>query len=129
MDTTSCVTWLVLARVLHYVNQPTQGKSEDLMTRTGSISNGTLRPQDLIPAFLDVLAEVDPVAHTQFCLSPRGPIPSHAMEDDDADWWQSEECQWRVTDLHDALGEAAPEGYYFGSNPGDGSDFGYWPFD
>ena len=129
MDTTSYVTWLVLARVLHYVNQPAQGKSEDLMTRTGSISHGTLRPQDLIPAFLDVLAEVDPTAHTQFCLLPFGTIPSHAREVDDADWWQSEECQWRMTDLHNALDDASPEGFYFGSHPGDGSDFGYWPFD
>ena len=99
------------------------------MSITGSISHGTLRPQDLIPAFLDALAVVDPAAHTQFCLSPFGPIPAYASEDDDSDWWVSDECQWLMTDLHNALDDASPEGYYFGSHPGDGADFGYWLFE
>ena len=92
-----------------------------------SISHGTLRTQDLIPAFLDALKTVAPHAHEQFMLLPFGPIPAHVRDEgDESDWWVSEEAQDLLSSLFDALDEHAPEGCYFGAHPGNGSDFGFW---
>jgi hypothetical protein len=97
-----------------------------MKTLHGTISHGTMRPQDLIPAFLDALSIVNPEGYEQYLLMPFGPIPSYAMEDDDSDWWESEDCVWTLEGLFDALDECADEGYYFGAHPGDGSDYGFW---
>jgi hypothetical protein len=96
----------------------------------GTISHGTLRPQDLIPAFLGALRTLNPAAYDQLMLgSGHPPIPSYAIEDDDAEFWESEDAQWILEDLTDRLGESAPEGHYFGALEGDGSDFGFWPIE
>jgi hypothetical protein len=92
----------------------------------GSISHGTLRPQDLIPTFLDTVRDIAPERYEQLCAQPFGPIPSHALEDDDADWWQSEDAGYLLEDLTDILSEHAPAFCYFGAHEGDGSDFGFW---
>ena len=96
--------------------------------KTGTVSYGTLRPQDLIPAFIDALAEVAPAAHEQLLALPFAFIPSWVEEEGDGcEWWDSEECQWKLASLIEALEEHAPEGCYFGAHPGDGTDFGFWP--
>lgn len=99
------------------------------MSITGTIIGGTYAPQDLIPAFLDALAIVDPVAHSQYYLTPFGPIPAHAMDDDGTDWWYSEDAEWMIQDLMEALENAAPEGHYFGALEGDGCHYGFWPIE
>lgn len=86
-----------------------------------SISHGTMRPQDVLPALLDALAEHDRDAYAQ-CLHL---IPAHASEDDDTAWW-TDEAQDHVEALFDALNDCAPAGLYFGAHPGDGSDYGFW---
>jgi hypothetical protein len=94
----------------------------------GTIIAATLRPQDLIPAFLTALRDYHGAAYTQLMAQPFPLPPAYALEDDDSDWWQSEECSWFLNEtLFDALNECAPDGCYFGSHPGDGADFGFWP--
>jgi hypothetical protein len=99
---------------------------------TGTVIHGTMRPQDLIPAFLVVLHEMakeDPTASAveeQCAGYPLGFVPSYAMEDEDSEWWYSEEANSRLEELFYILHNLAPEGYYFGSHPGDGSDYGFW---
>jgi len=96
----------------------------------GTISHGTLRPQDLIPAFLEALRTLNPAAYDQLMFgSGHPPIPAYALEDEDAEWWHSEDASWVLESLGDALDESAPEGHYFGAHEGDGSDFGFWPID
>lgn len=86
-----------------------------------TIIRGTLRPQDLIPAFADVLRVLSPERLKD--------VVTLLPERDDNPWWDSEECTEVLNDLFDLLNEYAPEGYVFGAHPGDGSDFGFWPDD
>ena len=95
----------------------------------GSVSHGTMRNQDLIPVFLEVLSEVNPAAYQQMQMPGAGfsAVPSYAMDDDDSEWWQSEDAEYIINEvLLDALNEVAPSYCYFGSHEGDGSDYGYW---
>jgi hypothetical protein len=94
-----------------------------------TVSNATLRSQDLLPKFLDALRVVAPEAHQQMMMPGCGfpAVPSHALEDEDDEWWDSEDCAYLLNEvLFDALNEHAPEGYYFGSHEGDGACFGFW---
>jgi hypothetical protein len=82
----------------------------------GSISHGTLRPCDLIPAFSDALRAL------------RGSLPRatydgiRALRGD----MDTDDAQDIVNELTDALQEYAPPYFYFGAHPGDGADFGFW---
>jgi hypothetical protein len=96
------------------------------------VSEATLRSQDLLPKFLDALRVVAPEAYRQLTVPGCGfpAVPDHALEDEDAEWWGSEDCAWLLNEtLFDALNEHAPEGYYFGSHEGDGACFGFWPIE
>lgn len=90
---------------------------------TGTISHATMRPQDLIPAFMDILREFHPES-----AKASGIVIPDGLEDE-SPWWQSEEAMWTLEDLFDCLDEIAPDGYYFGAHPGDGCDYGFWPED
>ncbi len=91
---------------------------------TGEVSSGTLREEDLIPRFLDVLDEcaperadairtnyADALAHLEIGLEPGG----------------QEDLAWLMHDLDDALMACAPTGHYWGTLEGDGACFGFWP--
>jgi hypothetical protein len=92
----------------------------------GSITHGTLRPQDLLPAFLDALRDLDPSAYAQLHASPFGPIPAHALEDAEADWWNSDAADALLSDIRDDLAMHAPPYCVFGPHPGAGADIGFW---
>ena len=97
---------------------------------TGTVIHGTMRTQDLIPAFLDTLAEVWPEAYEGYMAAAFPPIPAYVQDEGDySEWWDSEDAHWLLESLFDQLNEAAPEGYYFGAHPGDGSDYGFWAFE
>ena len=86
-----------------------------------SVSHATLRPFDLVHAFLPVIRDTPEYVQ----ILPL--FPAYAMEDSDAEFWDSSECSFLVNEtLFDILGLYAPEDYYFGCTEGDGSDFGYW---
>lgn len=81
----------------------------------GSVSHGTLRPEDLVSSFCDVL-------RTQ-----RG---YRRLAREGAKLLQSGESE-QLSDfleerLFPAMEELAPPYAYFSAHEGDGSDFGYW---
>ena len=83
-----------------------------------TVSRATLNPAHLIPTFLDVLK--DTPEYTQIV------IPAYVMEDDQADYWYSDEAAYLLEELFYTLESYAPDGYYFGCTEGDASDFGFW---
>ena len=90
--------------------------------RLGTVIHGTLRTEDLVPAFLEELKTLDPDRAASYFER----IPAEALEDEDHIWWQTGEAMWMVEELFDILNEYAPPFCYFGANEGDGSDFGFW---
>lgn len=88
-----------------------------------SVIHGTLRNCDLVPVFLDVIRET--AEYAQLSLNfPSVVTDPCATESDER--WESEEMIYFVEELFDVLDSYAPDGYYFGAHPGDGSDFGFW---
>lgn len=90
-----------------------------IMERT--VIHGTMRNQDLILAFLDVAQKIAPSECAQISS-----VSSYVLEDDDAEWWTSEDAHYLLEELFDLLNQYAPEGFYFGAHEGDGSDYGFW---
>lgn len=89
-------------------------------TLDATISHGTMRTQDLIPKYMEVLRD------TPEYIQVMNLVPCHAKEDDNAPWWSGEDASELLECLTDTLNNYAPDGYYFGAHPGDGSDYGYW---
>lgn len=84
----------------------------------GSVISGTHRPQDLIPAFVQCLRDLGvqdmQLSYIEDCMG-------------EEEYFESGQAQ---VDLHeylfDLLDGQAPPYCYFGTHPGDGSDFGFW---
>ena len=90
-----------------------------MKAQIGSISQGTLRLQDLIPTLLEHLKKLE--GKTTWSA----PFWDENLEDDDP-YWSSNEAEYDLGDLFEELNKLAPLGAYFGSHPGDGADFGFW---
>lgn len=85
----------------------------------GSISHGTMRAEDIIPEFASVLKELDTEGKYDDLISE-----AQNIED-----YNSDEADYILEDLSNALDYYAPEGHYFGAHIGDGSDYGFWEDD
>ena len=97
----------------------------------GSISSGTMRPEDLIPAFLAELewhsgkTRQSPVSAKSRAAHRR--LVREIGKRMEADgYYESEDVDSDLESLFDALGEYAAPYFYFGAHPGDGADYGFW---
>ena len=102
----------------------------------GSISSATMRSEDLIPVFIDALWELNPEKAKsiqkdidKLKIVEKPGYGEYYDETDDIDGLSSMELASYIIneDLFDALNECAPPYAYFGSHPGNGSDYGFWP--
>ena len=84
-----------------------------------SLCWGTLVPKDLFHAFVRVCALLDIKLDEKFY----GDLDPFAEDYSDEEWSDL----WEQMCIH--LEYNAPEGYYFGTTEGDGSDFGFWEFE
>lgn len=85
------------------------------------ISEGTLRPEDLIPRFAAAL-------RTATWPDAEGDVRFLADLLTDAEGWPENKLFTSIIleDLERALSWCAPEGHYFGTAEGDGACFGWW---
>lgn len=108
----------------------------------GSVSWGTLRPDDLADAFASALDDL-----REARIAPRATTAPHSADEVREvgaadrilgevegsraalgdDWAESEVAPEQVDALADALNAWALPGFGFGANDGDGADFGFWP--
>lgn len=95
----------------------------DRKVHLGSISSGTMRPEDLIPVFADELKRLCGDDLSGKCLAES----SEALEfDPDASGYDLDEIHETLEYLTDELNAYAPDYCYFGAHPGDGADYGFW---
>lgn len=100
-------------------------ESVGILKEEQSISHGTMRPHDVSTAILDFLKQNHPDVYEEFANAHPNMI--NALGDEQNQYWGSEECNYDLNDdLWDKMNNVAPEGEYFGSHPGDGSDYGFW---
>ncbi len=97
-----------------------------------SISHGTLRPEDLIPAFLEAVPMRLAVMNGEQMYSAEQKyealVEEYKEHSSQPDWFTSEECSHFLNeDLFDLMNDIAPDKHVFSAHPGDGRDFGFWP--
>jgi len=85
----------------------------------GTVSHGTMRNEDLIPAFRELLEELDEDKEYVDLIADCKEIEESGDYDAEIAWIVLEE-------LIDALYCFSPGYCYFGARIGDGSDYGYW---
>ena len=88
----------------------------------GTVSEGTMRPEDLIPEFMAVIERYAPERYEAILESDDYP---QALEDGDYPDYEGA-CQF-LESLFDAMNEIGAPYTYFGASEGDGADYGYWP--
>ncbi len=97
--------------------------TKTLRPQFGSISHGTLREQDLIPAFLDELARLNPKRAKEIKWEYADLLT--ALDADEG--FDEESAGYLLNEvLHESLDECCMPFQYFGAHAGDGSDFGFW---
>lgn len=94
----------------------------------GSVSSGTMQPEDLIPTFLETLGDL---ARTPLAIRSQRKrhlelIRYIQRRVNRKDYYTTEESGYDLEELTDVLNEYAAPYFYFGSHPGDGADYGFW---
>jgi len=88
----------------------------------------TLRPEDLLPKFWNAAESCAVWLDRPQLLNAEtlANLQSLVGEDSSADDWDDDDAAQTLHDLTEALNDAAPMGFHFGSSDGDGACFGFW---
>ena len=90
-------------------------------TNIGSVSERTMRHEDLIPNFLWELEHQKKIEpdHRALIREIRASMEANG-------YFDSEDAGYDLDALFDALDRYSPPYFYFGANPGDGASYGWW---
>lgn len=88
----------------------------------GSISSGTLRPEDLLAAFSDYCRDYGGKDGRKL-YREYDALPAW----DDMTEEQQETAEHILEEMTECLQNAAPDFVNFGTSEGDGAEFGFWP--
>lgn len=89
----------------------------------GTITEGTLKDSDIGPACLEWLREHAPEAYQEI-TSTFSDIYDLSLSEVDENFWDTD--HWFLFEtVYPAMHGQAPDGYYFGTHPGDGADIGF----
>lgn len=107
-----------------------QKKKESLFKKTEAplddlkgmvVSEGTMRSEDLIPKFLNVLKTYGKDKYDAYVKENPEVLDLKGMDD--------ETMGYVFDELFNMLDEIAPEGFYFAAHPDDGACYGFWEVD
>lgn len=90
----------------------------------GTVIEGTMRAEDLIPTFISTIRTIDPEMENPLRLALID-LENNMLEMGE-EYFRDEISTFDLDYLFDMLNQYAPDGYYFGAHPGDGSDYGFW---
>ncbi|WP_143593529.1 hypothetical protein [Synechococcus sp. 1G10] len=94
----------------------------------GSISAGTLRPDQLADSFLGTIDDLRIADRAPDGLIDRAQLLACSASSPVAPELPDDASEI-IEELIELLDGAANPGWFFGSHPGDGADFGFWPID
>jgi hypothetical protein len=99
----------------------------------GSVSTATMRPEDLIPRFVSELESQRPLKreHGKLAREIRQRLDADDVSEscangDHESYYSSDDADFDLESLFDALNQYCLPYFYFGAHEGDGSDYGYW---
>lgn len=110
-----------------------RAKRNPLANNLGSVSSGNMNPEYLIPVLLSELESQKPLHRPHRKLAREINQRIGASETIDAEsgqardnYYESDDADYDLEALFEALGEYCLPYFYFGAHPGDGADYGYW---
>lgn len=86
------------------------------------VSSSTLKSEHLLVSFWETLESLSVSLDSEILSDLQRLVGEDSKEED----YKEEEASELLLCLFDLLQEKSPEGFYFGSHPGDGALFGFW---
>lgn len=96
------------------------------MGQVGTVSHGTMRSQDLIESFTSELRSLGHRSRDLTKIEKRYNTAINGQYGDNDAYFDNEVSSWDLESLFNMLNSHALPYMYFGSHPGDDSDYGFW---